>query len=491
MHHVEPAQCAWCGARSSTICGRCRTRAYCGVECQRLDWHSGHQTACCATVPDDLPEERLFEFYQVHHVAHWAVNLRQWQLEPNSQELRYLLGRIKDKEALMRITSATPFSALKRALAKELVVRRLAEVMTQAMWHKVRWKRDPMTGREFLVEREEYIWTGKKYQNANRRFPNFNFSIAEASEYLFVVSHPVALTGVYAGGPLSPALPDPRTELSVLLGQGDGSPAGPLKTGGDSHEKGSHSGVQDNCQTSAAHTGHVPLAECPGMDSDHSVAAEPEAPPKAVDEDPEEDKVMFSAQELAEMGQPEDVDERRRALRRAIVGKFAYFRTLGRMRGRCWSQVVLGQQPVGDTAGRPEFPGGKEISEEEVSSRQHPLHVGGLLQKRWRCEVHNWRGYCIVVCRAPPEEVFDPVGEFRSTQAVRFPEIDKYDDVLDHTEPQFLEIPVKQLLPEKWHSDYERACGRGERGESTRMNYSGARAPHVPCRQRPVPVPRV
>lgn len=39
------------------------------------------------------------------------------------------------------------------------------------------------------------------------------------------------------------------------------------------------------------------------------------------------------------------------------------------------------------------------------------------------------------------------------------------DKALEHDEPEFLEVPIQQLLPEKWHSDYVRACGGGERGE--------------------------
>ena len=39
------------------------------------------------------------------------------------------------------------------------------------------------------------------------------------------------------------------------------------------------------------------------------------------------------------------------------------------------------------------------------------------------------------------------------------------DKALDHPEPEFIEVPIQQLLPEKWHSDYVRACGGGERGE--------------------------
>ena len=41
------------------------------------------------------------------------------------------------------------------------------------------------------------------------------------------------------------------------------------------------------------------------------------------------------------------------------------------------------------------------------------------------------------------------------------------DKALDHLEPEFIEVPIQQLLPEKWHSDYVRACGGGERGEQT------------------------
>jgi len=578
----ELPQCSWCGARSLTICGRCRVRAYCGAECQRLDWRSGHQTACSSCVPaEPVKEESLFQFYHTPCVARWAINLATWHLEPDSQEFSFLLGRIEDEEARARITASTPWSAVKKALAKELAVRRLAEVMTQAMWHKVRWKRDLATGREFLVDREEYIWTGKKYQNANTRFPNFNFSIAEAADYLFIVSHPLALTGVYAGGPLSASLPDPRAEFSAALGALDAADAdvdteeavpGPLgpRPGpgrgppGRGHGRGRRCGGRGagrgsggrgrgrgGCSSRGRGASALPLLlsgdESEALQDDRpSGSLSPSAPGEGQEEpescqpdtvvgsmgshasnvsmceggdgvedleagDPREDAEMFGADELRRLCGAPSAGARRRALRRAVVGKLAYFRTRGQTSCRPWTQVVLGQQPVGDSE-----PGGRSetgdddcaegagrsedgCDEEEVAtasassstSRRHALRISGSDQRRWRIELHDWRGCCIAVCRAPPGEALDWTGEFRSTQAVRFPEIDAYDNSLEHEEPPFLEVPIKQLLPEKWQSDYERARGSGERGERTRMNYLGPRAPHVPSFKRAAEVPRV
>ena len=69
-----------------------------------------------------------------------------------------------------------------------------------------------------LVELQ--VWTGQKYQNSNRRFPNFNFSMFDTEEYLFLVTHPLAITGVYASGPLTDAMPDPREAFAEELMDG-------------------------------------------------------------------------------------------------------------------------------------------------------------------------------------------------------------------------------------------------------------------------------
>ena len=51
---------------------------------------------------------------------------------------------------------------------------------------------------------------------------------------------------------------------------------------------------------------------------------------------------------------------------------------------------------------------------------------------------------------------------------------------MEHPEPEFIDVPIQQLLPDKWHSDYVRACGGGEKGEQTRMNYLGYYQPDIP-----------
>lgn len=61
------------------------------------------------------------------------------------------------------------------------------------------------------------VWTGQKYQNSNRRFPNFNFSMFDTDDYLFLVTHPLAITGVYASGPLTDAMPDPQEAFADEL----------------------------------------------------------------------------------------------------------------------------------------------------------------------------------------------------------------------------------------------------------------------------------
>eukprot|EP00931_Biecheleriopsis_adriatica_P117009 TRINITY_DN92575_c0_g1_i1.p1 TRINITY_DN92575_c0_g1~~TRINITY_DN92575_c0_g1_i1.p1 ORF type:complete len:453 (+),score=89.24 TRINITY_DN92575_c0_g1_i1:124-1482(+) len=433
----ELPRCSWCGDASRTLCGRCKARAYCSTDCQRLDWKSGHQTACVPSASAEAPSkpraEEGFQLYEVPYVVRWAINLRRWNITADSKELSFLLSRLPDDASRQRIASMRPWSAAKVALARELAVRRMAEVLTQAIWTKVKWRHDEETERDYLIEREEYVWTGKKYQNSDVRFPNFNFSMVETDDYLFLVSHPVAITGIYVSEPLSEGMPDPREAFAEELAQA---------LAGD--------------------------AECPSSRdaADHDAEAQ-------------EDSKMLADPELLEVCKPEDARDRRARLQLALVGKFAYFRTLGQSSRRQWSQVVLGQEQVAATVtgGSPEI---DEPAARADGPRRHPLCLAGRTQPRWRCDVHRWRSHCIVVCRGPPEESVDPRGEFRQTQSARYLEIDSYDKALEHMEPDFIQVPIQQLLPDKWHSDYVRACGGGERGEQVRMNYSGGYQPHVP-----------
>lgn len=136
-------------------------------------------------------------------------------------------------------------------------------------------------------------------------------------------------------------------------------------------------------------------------------------------------------EELREICAFDSALERRSGLQHAFLGKFAYFRTIGQTRGRQWSQVVLKQHPTPDDATETpdegtETPDGSPI----VGSTRHALQLNGVLQKRWRCEVHRWRDQQLVVCRGPPEEAIDESGAFRQTQAVRFPEIDSFETLM-------------------------------------------------------------
>eukprot|EP00931_Biecheleriopsis_adriatica_P012192 TRINITY_DN113310_c0_g1_i1.p1 TRINITY_DN113310_c0_g1~~TRINITY_DN113310_c0_g1_i1.p1 ORF type:complete len:143 (-),score=34.21 TRINITY_DN113310_c0_g1_i1:164-571(-) len=39
--------CAWCQKPGAVLqCGRCRSKTYCGRDCQRADWRDGHKEAC-------------------------------------------------------------------------------------------------------------------------------------------------------------------------------------------------------------------------------------------------------------------------------------------------------------------------------------------------------------------------------------------------------------------------------------------------------------
>lgn len=519
----ELPQCAWCGERSKTVCSRCKVRAYCSTECQRFDWKSGHQTACAvapAHNPTEQIEEHQFQYYHIPYVAHWAINLRRWSIKPDSKEFKFLLSRIPDEDK-PKISNNTSWPATKLALAKELAVRRMAEILTQGMWHKVHWKLDPATGREYLTDRTQYIWTGKKYVNSNLRFPNFNFSMMQAGEYLFVVSHPIALTGVFACGPLTPSMPDPRKEFGWLCrpvkqenGQAPTEGNNEMPTTGsvvpEVQEEADDESVEveeltespplddkvtdrehievDNSKVPtqqkaalasaarAAEVAAVVAAEAATAPEQQNTVEAPEAPQfpepseaPTAPADPDEDPQMLSVEEARVLCAASKHIVRRGRLRLALCGKLAYFRTIGQTRGRQWSKVVLGQRPVGENV-----PGGKldadEQSDKPGRPRRHPLRVDDVLQSRWRCEVHSWRGHCVVVCRAPPAEAAEGESEFIGTQAARHPEVDKYDDILEHTEPTFIEIPIKHLLPDKYHTDYIRACGGGERGEQLRMN---------------------
>lgn len=41
----------------------------------------------------------------------------------------------------------------------------------------------------------------------------------DTDDYLFLVTHPLAITGVYASGPLTDAMPDPREAFGDELAQ--------------------------------------------------------------------------------------------------------------------------------------------------------------------------------------------------------------------------------------------------------------------------------
>merc|ERR1719265_1874431 len=123
-----------------------------------MDWKSGHQTACfVAPVREPEQKEPDFQFYHVPYVAHWAINLRRWQMKKDSREFEFLLQRIPEEEIRHRIRQKKTWRGSKIALLRELVVRRLSEILTQGMWHKTYWRHDSRTGRDYLMERTEYV----------------------------------------------------------------------------------------------------------------------------------------------------------------------------------------------------------------------------------------------------------------------------------------------------------------------------------------------
>lgn len=524
----ELPRCAWCGSFSRTICGRCKVRAYCSAECQRNDWKAGHQTACSAATRQESPPAEHFTFYDIPYIAHWAINLRRWTVQRESREFEFLLSRLPES-AREFIKGRRHWRSMKVALARELVVRRMAEILTQGQWEKTSWKHDRRTGRDYLVDRSSYVWTGQKYINANVRFPNFNFSLCESGEYLFATSHPSALTGVYAAPPLTlQPLPDPIEAFASQLddvmrvstegSDGIEAPAlaspstAVLSATAATSVQGSLIAIEPTSRSLEGCTTDLATRECFGTKIaaadtarkpeeaeptvEHIVAAESatvetgsnnsgatefaagrlaaeatdvkEGESETVDEEP-----MFGEDELLAICAPEENLERQRRFRQAMVGKMAYCRTIGEKSLCRWSEVVLECSPVDPCYGGELQPQDPDALPEAAGNghRRHHLIVKGTRQKKWRCEVHNLNGYCIVVARAPAEEAQDYEGQFTSTQAARFADIDQYDKVLEHEEPRFIEVPIMQLLPDKYHSDYIRACGRGEKGEQVRMNH--------------------
>jgi len=460
----ELPQCAWCGSRSKTVCSRCKARAYCSVECQRWDWRSGHQTACtAAAIPEPREEAERFQFYEVRYVARWAVNVRRWPIRPNSREHKFLLSRLPEsaQECLEKATSSWP--EFKRELAKELMIRRLAEVIgTQGLWHKVKWARDEQSERDYLTEREEYIWTGSKYVNSDVKFPNFNFSIAACGEYLFLVSHPAMITGISVAGPWQ-RFPDPADEVHLLSRQllqsasrGEQKQRGPLQNGeeGDSAYAAGEAAVGEEQQVLVADGAGEEVEGAGHPTLERTFPADGAAP------------LCFTEGEWLEVCRPADQAQRKRRLRRAVCGKLAYFRSIGKPDvDQDWPSVSLDSTPVGpNVAG-----GGAEDIAANPTRRRHHLRLHGVIQRQWRCEVHSFKNYCLVVCRGPPGEVCES-GAFTQTQALRYPEVDNMDSFLEHAEPRFIEVPIKQLLEDRYQSDYDRACGLGERGEALRIN---------------------
>ena len=46
MDSTSMSPCDICGTPTRMRCQRCNSRAYCGAECQRSDWKSGHRRVC-------------------------------------------------------------------------------------------------------------------------------------------------------------------------------------------------------------------------------------------------------------------------------------------------------------------------------------------------------------------------------------------------------------------------------------------------------------
>lgn len=76
-------------------------------------------------------EPNRFQFYEVPYVARWAIDLKAWQLRSDGKEFAFLLSRIPDAAVRRHIQSRCSWPEVKLALVKELMVRRMAEVLTQ------------------------------------------------------------------------------------------------------------------------------------------------------------------------------------------------------------------------------------------------------------------------------------------------------------------------------------------------------------------------
>jgi len=68
-----------------------------------------------------------FKFYDLPHIARWAVDLSKWAIQRDSKEFEFLLNRIPE-EARSAVSEQSCWRHVKVALAKELIVRRMAEM---------------------------------------------------------------------------------------------------------------------------------------------------------------------------------------------------------------------------------------------------------------------------------------------------------------------------------------------------------------------------
>merc|ERR1719335_1919834 len=125
--------------------------------------------------------------------------------------------------------------------------------------------------------------------------------------------------------------------------------------------------------------------------------------------------------------------------------KRSYFKAIGNPTGDFQSVEEDGWTP-GE--------GWEEVK--EAASQRCNLKFENAVNRKYRCEIHQFKGYQIAICFAPPADIVDKDREFKDTQKLRFPEIDQWDYAMDKPEPHFVEATIPLFVPQKYLDDYKR-----------------------------------
>lgn len=324
--------------------------------------------------------------------------------------------------------SKRTFLEQKWKLAQVLMIKHLVFKTTQQRHNRVQIRRDDESDRDYIIERSLYIYNGEKYIVANSRFPNYNFSIARAGDYLFAVTHPLAVVGVAA------ALP--------LVIEGSEVPLESMKAKTEEEESPAPAQAPAQEKKESASTDAEDLEEDAGKDC--SAEAFPTK--------------LFSEREETALTELKDDKAKELWKRRAVLIKTAYFKAIG--------------NPTGDLQSVEEdmWTPGEGWEKEKATSERCNLRIQNFVNRKYRCEVHDFKGHQLVTCLAPPADILDKEPEFKDTQQSRFPSIDEWDHVIEKPEPAFVEARIPLFIPEKYLDDYKRVRDGTHAGDKLRIN---------------------